>query len=96
MNRKRNPKTANLSSLDVVDSSQAYIGKRLKKSVYGIVSRDTPFIYKNVVDRKTKINKPRYKNDLTALPNVCKNKIIAFFDNPTNTRRSKCYLIEKS
>lgn len=95
MKRKRNPKTANLSSLDVVDSTQAYNGKRLKKTVYGIVSRDTPFIYTNVVDRKTKVRKPRYKNDLTSLPNTCKNKVIAFFDDPANKRRDKCYLIDK-
>ena len=49
MNRKRKPKNANLSGLEVVDYKQAYKGKRLKKEVYGIVSRDHSFIFKNVV-----------------------------------------------
>lgn len=95
MNRKRYPKKANLAALEVVDSTAAYRGKRLRKEVYGIVSRDTPFIYKNVVDRKTKLNKPKFVNDSTSLPNVCKQKIITFFDDAKNARKKKCYLIEK-
>lgn len=50
MNRRRNPRKANLSALEVVDYSQAYNGNRLKPGVYGIVSRDHSFIFKNVVD----------------------------------------------
>ena len=78
MNRKRKPKTANLSGLDVVDYTKAYTGKKLKSEVYGIVSRDHAFIFKNVVDRKTKRNKPKYINDVTKLPNVLKKKLLIF------------------
>ncbi len=95
MNRRRKPKYANLAGLDVVDYTNAYNGKRLKKEVYGIVSKDHAFIFKNVVDRKTKKNKPKYINDITKLPNVAKEKIIKFFDNSKNSSKSKCYLIEK-
>ena len=95
MNRKRKPKNANLSGLDVVDYTKAYAGKRLKSEVYGIVSRDHAFIFKNIVDRKTKKNKPKYINDVTKLPNVAKEKIINFFDDSKNKSKSKCYLIDK-
>ena len=95
MNRKRYPKKANLSALTVVDSTQAYNGKRLKKGVYGIVSRDTPFVYKNVVDRRTGQKKPKFVNDMHSLTNVSKQQIIAFFEDPNNHNRLKCYLIEK-
>lgn len=95
MNRKRKPKNANLAGLEVVDYKQAYDGKRLKKEVYGIVSRDHSFIFKNVVDRKTKKNKPKYVNDTTKLPNVAKEKIINFFDDSRNKSKNKCYLVDK-
>ena len=95
MNRRRNPKIANLAGLNVVDYTQAYNGKRLKKEVYGIVSRDHAFVFKNVVDRKTKKKKPRYVNDVIKLPNVAKEKIISFFDDRKNISKNKCYLIDK-
>lgn len=95
MKRKRNPKKANLSAITVVDYQEAYNGKRLKSNVYGIVSRNTPFVYKNVIDRKTKKAKPKYINDMGALTNVCKQDIIAFFDDNKNAKKNKCYLIEK-
>jgi len=95
MNRRRKPKKANLSGLQVVDYTKAYDGTRLKKEVYGIVSRDHAFVYKNVVDRKTKKNKPKYINDTASLPGVAKEKIIKFFDDKKNQSKSKCYLIDK-
>ena len=95
MNRRRKPKSANLAGLEVVDYTKAYNGKRLKKEVYGIVSRDHAFIFKNVVDRETKKNKPKYINDITKLTNVAKEKIIRFYDNSRNSSKSKCYLIDK-
>lgn len=95
MKRKRNPKNPNLSALNVVDSNHAYNGKKMKKEVYGIVSKEHPFIYKNVVDRKTKKNKPKYVNDSIELPQVTKQKIIAFFDDSKNSKKTKCYLIDK-
>ncbi len=95
MNRRRNPKKANLSNLTVVDSSVAYDGKKLKPGVYGIVSKDHPIIYKNVVDRKSKQLKPKYVNDISALTNVAKEKVVSFFDNKQNEHRKKCYLIDK-
>lgn len=95
MNRKRNPKKANLSNLTVVDSYSAYNGKKIKKGVYGIVSRDHSIIYKNVVDRKSNQLKPKYVNDIYSLTNVAKEKIVAFFDNKQNKNKHKCYLIDK-
>lgn len=95
MKRKRTPKKANLSALKVVDYKDAYIGKRLKPSVYGIVSRDTPFIYKNVIDRKTKKSKPKFVNDMDSLTIICKQEVISFFDDKKNARKNRCYLVEK-
>ncbi len=95
MNRKRNPKRANLSGLKVVDYTKAYDGKKLKKEVYGIVSRDHSFVFKNVIDRKTKKPKPKFVNDVINLPDVAKVKIISFFDNSKNLSKNKCYLIDK-
>ena len=95
MNRKRNPKKANLSGLEVVDSSRAYNGSKLKKSVYGIVSRDHSIVFKHIKDRKTKQNKPKYVNDVSSLHNVTKEKIVKFFDDTKNKSKSKCYLIDK-
>ena len=95
MNRKRNPKKANLSNLTVVDSYSAYNGKKLKHGVYGIVSRNHSVIYKNVVERKSKKLKPKYINDIYSLTNIAKEKIVAFFDNRQNRNKQKCYLIDK-
>ena len=95
MKRKRNPKKANLAGLEVVDYQSAYNGSRLKKEVYGIVSRDHCIVYKNIIDRKTRQNKPKYINDVNALHNVTKEKIIKFFDNKKNVSKNKCYLIDK-
>ena len=95
MKRKRNPKKANLSNLTVVDYTKSYNGNRLKKEVYGIVSRDHSVVYKNVVDRKTKRNKPKYVNDVYNLHNITKEKIINFFDDKKNSSKTKCYLIDK-
>lgn len=95
MNRRRNPKKPNLSGLKVVDYTKAYDGKKLKKEVYGIVSRDHSFIFKNITDRKTKKPKPKFVNDVGNLPNVAKEKIISFFDNNKNLSKNKCYLIDK-
>ena len=95
MNRKRNPKKANLTGLRVVDYTKAYVGKKIKKEVYGIVSRDHSFIFKNVTDRKTKKQKPKFVNDVGNLPNIAKEKIISFFDDAKNSSKNKCYLIDK-
>lgn len=95
MNRRRNPKKANLSNLRIVDSSCAYNGKHLKRGVYGIISRDHSIIYKNVVDRKSKILKPKYVNDVSSLSNISKENIVSFFENKKNKRKVKCYLIDK-
>ena len=57
MNRRRNPKKPNLSGLKVVDYSKAYDGKKLKKEVYGIVSRDHSFIFKKITDQNGRLEK---------------------------------------
>ncbi len=93
---KRNRKEIDLRGLEVTTSEVAYDGTRLKKGVYGIVSRDTPFIYRNVIDRKTKEVKPRYVNDMEVLTNRSKQDIIAFFANKKNGKRRNCYLADKS
>lgn len=95
MKRSRNPKKANLAGLRVVDSKNAYEGKKLKKEVYGIVSREHSFIFKNVVDRKTKKVKAKFVNDTINLHNVTKENIIDFFNDSKNSKKSKCYLIDK-
>lgn len=46
-----------MSGLEVVDYTKAYNGKRLKKEVYGIVSKDHAFIFKNIIDSKRKRSK---------------------------------------
>ena len=94
--RKRVPREANLSNLIVIDSNNAYDSKgNLHKGVYGIVGKDTPFVFRNRLNRKTKQYKRVFINDSTNLPNVCKERVMEFFDDKQNKRRKKCYLIDK-
>lgn len=95
-NRKRKPNEANLSGLMVVNSADAYDvkHKRYKYGVYGIVSKDVPFISK-IVSSKDGTKKRRFVNDVTELPNVTKERVMAFFDDQQNSKRYKCYLVER-
>lgn len=95
-NRNRKPNEANLSGLMVVSSDDAFdrSRKRWKKGVYGIVSKDLPFISKTTISRDG-IKKRKFVNDVTELPNVTKERVMAFFDDKKNSTREKCYLVER-
>ena len=91
---KRNRKNENLAGLYAVSHDYAYKNGKLRKGVLGVVNDDTPFISKPA-DKKN--GKPRkFVKDMTNLPQVCKNRILAFYDDNHNTRKDKCYLAEKS
>ena len=96
VNRKRKPNEANLAGLMVVSSSDAFDtkNKRRKNGVYGIVSKDVPFISKTVIS-KDGTKKRKFVNDVTELPNVTKERVMAFFDDKKNSKREKCYLVER-
>ena len=94
--KKRVPRAANLANLIVINSNDAYDHKgNLNKGVYGIVGKDVPFIFNNRKNRKTKEHKRVFVNDSTNLSNVCKERVMEFFDDKQNKRRKKCYLIDK-
>lgn len=95
-NRKRKPNEANLAGLMVVNSTDAYDIKRgrYKPSVYGIVSKDVPFVSR-IVNSKDGTKKRKFVNDVTELPNVTKERVMAFFDDKQNGNREKCYLVER-
>lgn len=95
-NRKRKPNEANLAGLMVVSSDDAFDvkNKRWKKGVYGIVSKDVPFISKTTITRNG-VKKRKFVNDITELPNVTKERVMAFFDDKQNSSREKCYLVER-
>lgn len=91
---KRNRKRENLSGLYVVDSKTAYKDGKLRKGVLGAVDKTVPFVFK---PKDAKNNKPRkFVKDTTGLPVVCKNRILAFFDDKNNVNKKNCYLVEKS
>lgn len=91
---KRNRRNENLAGLYVVDSKTAYKNNKLRKGVLGAVDKTTPFVFK---PKDVKNNKPRkFVKDTTALPAVCKNRILAFFDKKENVKKRNCYLVEKS
>lgn len=94
--KKRSRSNTNLTALYAVTSEIAYKNGKLRKEVYGAISKDTPFIC--IPGDKVK-NKPRkFKQDLTSskVPIACKNRILAFWDDKLNKGRSVCYLAEKS
>lgn len=93
--RKRKPNTANLSALYAIDNKFAYKGDKLKVGVYGVVSKDTPFVYK-IVKNKSGVARREFINNSTSLPNVCKNRLMAFFDDKDNKNKLKAYLVDKS
>ncbi len=91
---KRNRKDKNLAGLYAVSHDIAYKGGKLRRGVYGVVGKDTPYIYKPADKQR---DRPRtFVRDCTDIPKVCKNRILAFWDNKKNKDRSACYLVEKS
>lgn len=97
VNRKRKPNEANLSGLMVVNSDVAWDFKNRcwRKGVYGAVDKELPFIT-TTVQSKDGTRRRKFVNDVTELPNVTKERVMAFFDNKQNSQRSKCYLVEMS
>ena len=91
----RNRKDKNLAGLYAVPHEVAYEKNgKLRKGVYGVVGKDTPYIYKPSDTRK---DKPRvFIRDSTDIPKACKNRILAFWDDKNNKRKNVCYLAEKS
>lgn len=80
----------------VVDSKKAYYkskeGKfRLKVGVYGMIDKDTTYVYKNVEKRKGEI-KRKFVIDLHKLKKGTKEDDMGFFDSNSNKR--KAYLID--
>lgn len=91
---KRNRKDKNLVGLYVVSSDVAYKKGKLRKGVYGVLGKDTPYIYKPA---NSQTDRPRtFVRDSTDIPKTCKNRILAFWDDKSNKRRTTCYLAEKS
>ncbi len=97
VNRKRKPNEANLAGLMVVGSEVAWdkFHKRWRKGVYGAVDKELPFIT-TTVQSKDGTRRRKFVNDVTELPNVTKERVMAFFDNKQNAQRSKCYLVDKA
>lgn len=90
----RNRKDKNLSGLYAVTNDIAFQNGKLRKEVYGMIGKDTPFICKPADRNK---NKPRsFVRDSTDLPKACKNRILAFWDDKNNKKKYSCYLAEKS
>ncbi len=90
----RNRKDKNLAGLYAVPHDIAYKNGKLRKGVYGAVGKDTPYIYKPSNKQR---DKPRtFVRDSTDIPKVCKNRVLAFWDDKHNKDRSVCYLAEKS
>ncbi len=91
---KRNRKDKNLAGLYTVPNNVAYKNGKLRKGVYGVIGKDTPYIYKPAEKQK---DKPRtFVRDSTDLPKVCKNRVLAFWDDKNNKGKTVCYLAEKS
>lgn len=90
---KRNRKNENLAGLYAVSNDYAYQNGKLRPGVIGVVNKDTPYVSKPA-DKKN--GKPRkFVKDMTSLPQACKNRILAYYDDNYNSS-SKCYLAEKS
>ena len=69
-------------------------GGKPRPGVYGMVTRDTPFITK---PKAKPGSKPKYLRDMTdgSVPTALKDRILAFWDDPNNDRKEHCYLVEK-
>ena len=90
----RNRKDKNLSGLYAVTNDIAFQNGKLRKEVYGMIGKDTPYICKPADKSK---NKPRsFVRDSTDLPKACKNRVLAFWDDKNNKKKNSCYLAEKS
>lgn len=84
----------NLSGLYAVSYREALRGGKPREGVYGVVTRDTPFITK---PKAKPGSNSQHLRDLTdsSVPTVLKNRILAFWDNPNNDQKDVCFLVEK-
>ena len=69
-------------------------GGKPRAGVYGMVTRDTPFITRPKAKSGSKLQFMRDMTDIR-VPTVLKNRILAFWDDPNNGRKEHCYLVEK-
>lgn len=69
-NIKRNRKDKNLAGLYAVPHDIAYKNGMLRNEVYGVVSKDTPYIYNPANNQR---DMPRtFVRDSTDIPKTCK------------------------
>lgn len=89
-------KKINLNGLYAVSSTYALDEKgNPLNGVYGVVSKNTPYICKAKPAGSSKAD--LFKKDMTGneVPNVLKNRILAFYSDKNNSKKSTCYLVEK-
>ena len=91
---KRNRKDKNLAGLYAVSHDTAFKNGKLRKGVYGMVDKMTPYICKPAESKKGKPRK--FVRDSTDIPKACKDRILAFWDDKNNANKRACYLAEKS
>ena len=66
---KRNRKDKNLAGLYAISNENAYKNGKIRKGVYGVVNKDTPFICKPSVKEKNKSRE--FIRDTTDIPKKC-------------------------
>lgn len=93
-NRNRK-KRKNLTGLYAVSYDEAYKDGKLRNEVYGAVDKNGPYVYEPGNPAKDKPRK--FLNDMTGrgVPETCKNRILAFWDDKLNKNKRQCYLAEK-
>lgn len=91
--KKRQRKDADLAGLYAVPGTIAYDKKgNLRPGVYGVIRTDLP-----VVSKPGREGKPStFVRDFGDLPTACKNRVLAFREDPANAKKTKRFLAEKS
>lgn len=94
LNRNRK-KQINLAGLYAVPNEIAVKNGKPRDGVYGYITKDTPYICKAQSSNSKK--PPQYVGDMTGkeVPKVLKNRMLAFWSDGNNKRKSICYLAEK-
>lgn len=94
-NRNRK-KQINLAGLYAVPNEIAFKNGKPRDGVYGYITKNTPYICKAQPPNSNK--PPQYVSDMTgkSVPKVLKNRMLAFWDDSNNKRKTICYLAEKS
>lgn len=93
-NKNRN-KDINLSGLYAVSYDYAYKNGKPLQGTCGVVSKNTPYIC--LVNSSESTKPGVFWHDMTGkdVPKVLKNRILAFYGDKDNTKKSTCYLVEK-